>query len=156
MANSSLSHRQTMKPCPFCGEKPTGTFYGEHGVTAVNCPNRECVAFCRQVSVQQWNARVENPDDMAMLALRLISRAQWLKIQFTVDLTSTGWEVHFGDEVGMIVSPASDVTHVCGINSRMTDIEVEREKQARLTTIRQDLYERLTPEEREAVGLTKP
>lgn len=42
-------------PCPFCGNKPEGILYGE--VTAVNCSNRDCIAHCRQTSVEKWNTR---------------------------------------------------------------------------------------------------
>lgn len=48
-------------PCPFCGSKPEGCFTGLGGinVTAVNCSNRDCIAHCRQVSIEQWNTRHE-------------------------------------------------------------------------------------------------
>lgn len=47
--------------CPFCGSNPEGCFHGLGGVnvTAVNCSNRDCIAHCRQVSLEQWNTRAD-------------------------------------------------------------------------------------------------
>jgi hypothetical protein len=47
-------------PCPFCGSKPVGCFTGILGinVTAVCCPDKDCIASARQVSIEQWNTRL--------------------------------------------------------------------------------------------------
>lgn len=153
----SIRERKEVKPCPFCGQQPTGTFFSEQGVTAVNCSNRECIAFARQVSVEQWNTRVEDISTqfMAINALFLMARAQKANIPFGVIEQNRQWVVRFYGELDETIMP--DTAHFAfrDMLEKLEKIEAAIAKQARLAEVRKDLHKRLTAEEREAVGLTE-
>lgn len=90
MATLDIQSKDEALDCPFCGSRPSGIFRGL--VTAVNCSNRDCIAYCSQVSIEQWQTRhpvthkpavnspVANPlAEPKPLPVRLIEAADLLK-----------------------------------------------------------------------------